>query len=79
MRISTMFKSLVVIFALGGFCSLGSYALGKYGIYETPEPCADCDPQALAKLRETVLAEFETPMTNAEKMVYLFDPEGNRL
>lgn len=75
MKLTTMFKCLVVISAFGGFCSLGGYALGKYGIYETPE-CADCDPQALAKLRETVLAEYETPMTNAEKMVYLYSDEG---
>lgn len=77
MKLTTLFKTLVVISAFGSFCALSGYSLARLGIYETP--CADCDPQALAKLRETVLAEFETPMTNAEKMIFLFDPEGNRL
>jgi hypothetical protein len=76
-----MFKCLVVISALGGFCALNAYALGKYGVYESEHGYSEEDRMAMNNLIDGVLAETKpvSEMTPEEQIVYLYGEDGGAL
>lgn len=87
MKISTMFKSLVVISAIGSFCSLAGYAAGKYGVFEPQYQTAkmkgkrlNCQDLGLCNLRTGEVYDRSAMKPEvADAIVYLYDPEGNAI
>lgn len=56
MKISTMFKCLIVVSSFGGFCSLAGFAAGKYGVFEPQHQAArgkrpNCQDLGLCNLK----------------------------